>query len=79
LSERIELTPLAVAAATAFPRIDLAEADAGRLSHGMKIEPPPGSPAGTAESPAAAFAPDGSLIALVRTEAGRLRPLAVFA
>ncbi|HEX6448131.1 MAG TPA: tRNA pseudouridine(55) synthase TruB, partial [Trebonia sp.] len=79
LSERMELTPLAQAAAAAFPRIDLTEADAGRLSHGIRIEVPAGSPSGTAEAPAAAFAPDGSLVALVTTDSSRLRPLAVFA
>jgi tRNA pseudouridine55 synthase len=79
LSERMELTPLAQAAAAAFPRIDLTEADAGRLAHGIRIGVPAGSPSGTAEAPAAAFAPDGSLVALVTTESGRLRPLAVFA
>lgn len=79
LSERMELTPLAQAAAAAFPRIDLTGADAGRLSHGIRIEVPAGSPSGTAEAPTAAFAPDGSLVALVTTESRRLRPLAVFA
>lgn len=79
LSERMELTPLAEAAAAAFPRLDLAEADAGRLSHGIKIPAREGTPAATAETPAAAFAPDGSLVALVTTDSGRLRPLAVFA
>ena len=79
LSERMELTPLAVAAASAFPRIDLDEADADRLSHGVKIAVPEGSPPGTAEVPVAVFGPDGSLIALAMTEKARLRPLAVFA
>ena len=79
LSERMIVTPLAEAAAAAFPRIDLTEADAGRLSHGIKIDVPEGAPSGTAEAPAAAFAPDGSLVALVATESGRLRSLAVFA
>ena len=79
LSERMIVTPLAEAAAAAFPRIDLTEADAGRLSHGIKIDVPEGAPSGTAEAPTAAFAPDGSLVALVATESGRLRSLAVFA
>ena len=79
LSERMELTPLAEAAAAAFPRIALDEADAGRLSHGIRIPVPEGAPSGTAEAPAAAFGPDGSLVALVTTDSGRLRSLAVFA
>jgi hypothetical protein len=31
-----------------------------------------------ADEPAAVFGPDGSLIALMRTEGGQTRPLAVF-
>ncbi|MBO0802423.1 MAG: tRNA pseudouridine(55) synthase TruB [Nocardiopsaceae bacterium] len=79
LSERMVVTPLADAAAAAFPRIALDEADAGRLSHGIRVGVPEGAPPGTADAPVAAFAPDGSLIALVATDSGRLRPLAVFA
>ncbi|MGH3169919.1 MAG: tRNA pseudouridine(55) synthase TruB, partial [Trebonia sp.] len=69
------VTPLAQAAAAAFPRADLAEADAGRLAHGIRVAAPDGL---DADTPVAAFAPDGSLIALVTVESGRLRPLAVF-
>jgi tRNA pseudouridine55 synthase len=103
LSERFVVTPLAEAAAAAFPRVDLTEDEARRLAHGARIplpavphtavpdaraltspapEPagtsPAPEPAGT-ETPLAAFGPDGSLIALVTPESGRLRSLAVFA
>jgi len=73
LAERFEVLPLAQAAAAAFPRRDLTEDEAGRLAHGGRL-----APAGT-EGPTAAFAPDGTLIALVTEESGRTRPLAVFA
>jgi tRNA pseudouridine55 synthase len=127
LSERMQLTPLAEAAAAAFPRLDLTADDAQRLSHGVRIPVPPRGPAsqenpppapgavpgspgsappapgavpgspgsapaapgagriapGTApatpRTPMAAFAPDGTLVALVTEESGRLRSLAVFA
>ena len=80
LSERTRVTPIAEAAAAAFPRVDLTADDARRLSQGARI-PVPTSPApeeGPA-APMAAFAPDGTLVALVTEEAGRLRSLAVFA
>jgi len=85
LAQRTVLTPLAPAAAAAFPRVDLGEEDAQRLAHGIRVAAPEDAKAGTEtgagtkESPIAAFAPDGSLIALVTVESGRLRALAVFA
>jgi len=107
LAERLEVTPLPDAAAAAFPRLDLGQDDARRLSHGIRIQVPESMTAATAatasvtstpaasasaatpasgaepsnlisETPLAAFAPDGTLIALVAAELGRLRPLAVF-
>jgi tRNA pseudouridine55 synthase len=85
LSERLVLTPLAAAAAAAFPRLDLTEDDARRLAHGARIPVPvpeaPAQPTAPAdgEAPLAAFAPDGALVALVVPDSGRLRSLAVFA
>jgi tRNA pseudouridine55 synthase len=120
LSQRWVVTPLAEAAAAAFPRVDLTADDARRLSQGIRIPaqppsaPPPSSaaisPASASPLPAtpapdipsaiplpatpargvpsanplpttpmAAFAPDGTLIALVTEDSGRLISLAVFA
>lgn len=78
LSERIRVTPLAQAAAAAFPAVDLSADDARRLAHGARIAVPASVtlPPG---APAAAFAPDGALVALVTEDSGRLRSLAVFA
>ena len=76
LAERFEVLPLAQAAAAAFPRRDLTEDEARRLAHGGRLDP-----AGVADegAPTAAYAPDGTLIALVTEESGQARPLVVFA
>jgi tRNA pseudouridine55 synthase len=101
LAERFVVTPLADAAAAAFPRVDLTASDALRLSQGARIPAPPAptppaptppaavtdrptggaAPSATAseETPLAAFAPDGTLVALVTEKSGRLVSLAVFA
>jgi tRNA pseudouridine55 synthase len=86
------VTPLADAAAAAFPRLDLTADDARRLAQGARLplppdqppaDPPPGLPELNAvpnrsDVPLAAFDPDGTLVALVTAEGGRLRSLAVF-
>jgi len=73
LAERFEVVPLAQAAAAAFPRRDLTEDETRRLAHGGRLDP-----IGAKDEPTAAFAPDGTLIALVTEESGRTRPLVVF-
>lgn len=73
LADRMEVIPLADAAASAFPRRDLTDDEARRVSHGARL---PVTDAGG--GPVAAFGPDGSLIALLTDEAGQARPLAVF-
>ena len=70
------VTPLAEAAAAVFPRLDLTADDARRLAQGARL-PLPGDL--EAAGPIAAFAPDGTLVALVTAEPGYLRSLAVFA
>ncbi len=77
-TERMRLLPMAQAAAAAFPRIDLTADSARRLAQGAQLPATPGMVA-TQDRPAAAFAPDGTLVALVITDAGQLRSLAVFA
>ena len=91
LAERFEVMPLAQAAAAAFPRRDLSADEARRLAHGGRlaavslapdpdhggqlaaVSPPPGP-----DHPTAAFAPDGSLVALLTEQSGQARPLVVF-
>jgi tRNA pseudouridine55 synthase len=77
LAERFEVMPLAQAAAAAFPRRDLSADEARRLAHGGRL--PAGPPGTGTPSPTAAFAPDGSLVALLADQDGQARPLAVFA
>jgi tRNA pseudouridine55 synthase len=77
LAERFEVMPLAQAAAAAFPRRDLSADEARRVAHGGRL--PAGPPGTGTPSPTAAFAPDGSLVALLAEQDGQARPLAVFA
>jgi len=90
LAESFTIIPMAQAAAAAFPRVNLTDEQAQRLSHGAQLPlreitlpeiAVAGAPAlgeGT-DAPLAAFAPDDTLIALVTATAGRVRSLAVFA
>jgi tRNA pseudouridine55 synthase len=74
LAASFEVIGLADAAAAAFERRDLTEAEARLVAHGGKLaSAEPGR-----DGPVAAFAPDGSLIALLTEEDGQARPLAVF-
>jgi tRNA pseudouridine55 synthase len=77
LAERFEIMPLAQAAAAAFPRRDLSADEARRLAHGGRLTP--GSHAETKDRPTAAYAPDGTLVALLAEQDGQARPLVVFA
>ena len=71
------ITPLADAAAAAFPRLDLTAQDAHRLAQGARL-PLPSEDWPAPGTPVAAFGPDSSLVALVTAESGSLRSLAVF-
>jgi tRNA pseudouridine55 synthase len=73
LAGQLAVLPLAEAAAAAFPVRQLTADQARSLSHGGRL------PGADGESgPVAAFAPDGTLIALVQEKDGVARPLAVF-
>jgi len=84
LAERFEVMPLAQAAAVAFPRRELSADEARRLAHGGRLPASMGTDPGTTEAPVAperptaAYAPDGSLVALLTEQAGQARPLVVF-
>jgi tRNA pseudouridine55 synthase len=75
LEADLAVIPLARAAADAFPSRQLTGEEARRLAHGGRL--PGGAVAGP--GPAAAFAPDGTLIALVEEKDGQTRPVVVFA
>ena len=81
LAERFEVLPLAQAASAAFPRRDLSADEARRLAHGGRLAPEghPERHRATREHPTAAYAPDGSLVALLTEQDGQARPLVVFA
>jgi tRNA pseudouridine55 synthase len=94
LADRLEVLPLAQAAAAAFPRRDLSADEARRLANGGRLstaastgqQASTGPQASTdqqaslgSQAPTAAYAPDGTLIALVTEESGQARPLVVFA
>jgi tRNA pseudouridine55 synthase len=73
LAAGLAVIPLAEAAAAVFPRRELTHEQARALAHGARLEP-----GGTGPEPVAAFAPDGSLVALLTDVDGRARSLAVF-
>jgi tRNA pseudouridine55 synthase len=74
IAARLDLIPLARAAAAAFTRRELTGDEATRLVHGGRL-----AALGAGRGPVAAFAPDGSLVALLTEEDGQARSLAVFA
>ena len=81
LAERFEVLPLAQAASAVFPRRDVSADEARRLAHGGRLAPEGHSAghAATQEHPTAAYAPDGTLVALLAEQDGQARPLVVFA
>jgi tRNA pseudouridine55 synthase len=79
LAGRFEVLPLAQAAAAAFPGRTLTADEAHRLAHGGRLAATAAAAGPTTAGPSAAYAPDGTLIALVTEESGQARPLVVFA
>jgi tRNA pseudouridine55 synthase len=81
LGDRFEVLPLAQAASAAFPSRNLSADEARRLANGGRLTAATAATAGApvAPGPTAAYAPDGTLIALVTEESGQARPLVVFA
>ncbi|MFJ1796765.1 tRNA pseudouridine(55) synthase TruB [Kitasatospora griseola] len=74
LEEKLEVLPIADAAAAAFPRWDIDAEQAKLLSNGMRL-PAPGL---GVDGPIAVFDPDGRFLALVEEHAGKAKPVAVF-
>jgi tRNA pseudouridine55 synthase len=79
LAERFDVVPLAQAAQAAFPRRDLTADEARRLAHGGRLAPAADAASPSPPGPIAAYAPDGTLVALLTEESGQARPLVVFA
>jgi tRNA pseudouridine55 synthase len=78
LTATFTVIPLAEAAAVAFRPVQLTGDQARSVEHGGRVAISELDWPGGAAGPVAAFAPDGSLIALLTEEAGQARPLAVF-
>ena len=77
LADSFTVMPLAQAAAGAFRPLNLTEDEASMVAHGRRL--PASVLSGVpGAGPVAAFAPDGTLIALLTEEGGQARPLAVF-
>ena len=72
LQEEFRVLPIAEAARAAFTARELTEDEARRLAHGQRLEA-----GGTGAGPVAAFAPDGTLVALVADAGLTARPLVV--
>lgn len=77
LERSFTVLPVSEAAPALFPVRDLDADEAVALGYGKRISP--SGPAGTRDAPVAAFAPDGTLVALVIDEDGRTRPVLVLA
>ncbi|GAA4998714.1 tRNA pseudouridine(55) synthase TruB [Kitasatospora paranensis] len=74
LEEKLEVLPIAEAAAAAFPRWDVDADQARQLSTGMKLK----APGLGVDGPIAVFDPDGRFLALVEEKGGSAKPVAVF-
>ncbi|BFV57060.1 tRNA pseudouridine(55) synthase TruB [Kitasatospora sp. CMC57] len=74
LEEKLEVLPIAEAAAAAFPRWDVDAEQARLLAHGMKLK----APGMDVEGPIAVFDPDGRFLALIEQQGGHAKPVAVF-
>jgi tRNA pseudouridine55 synthase len=77
LARTLEVTPLAQAAEAAFGSVYLSAEEARLVSHGARL-PAARDVAWQSDAPVAAFAPDGSLTALLRRRDNEMQPLAVF-
>lgn len=73
LAQDLRLLKLDDAARALFPARELSSGEATDISHGRRIEPGPGT------KPVAAFAPDGTLVALLENRPDDARALLVFA
>lgn len=84
LAENFELIPLTLAAAAAFPSVHLNAEEARLVSHGARLriseleQPFERLLSGPPSGPVAAFGPDGTFIALMAIEQGKIQPITVF-
>jgi tRNA pseudouridine55 synthase len=76
LGESFAVLPVAQAARAAFPTRELSSEEAVLLAHGRPL---PSSGGAVGEGPVAAYAPDGTLVALVTEAGSTARPVLVMA
>lgn len=82
LAEELEVLEMSQAARALMPNRELSADETAEISFGRRIAAGAGAgtpEAATAEKPAAAFAPDGSLVALLADAGGYAKPVLVFA
>lgn len=82
LAEELDVLEMSQAARALMPNRELSEDETTEISFGRRIAagPAAGTPeAATADSPAAAFAPDGTLVALLADAGSYAKPVLVFA
>jgi tRNA pseudouridine55 synthase len=82
LAEELEVLEMSQAARALMPNRELSDEETNEISFGRRIAAgvDAGTPqAATAEKPAAAFAPDGSLVALLADAGSFAKPVLVFA
>ena len=82
LAEELEVLEMSQAARALMPNRELSAEEATEISFGRRIAAGAGAgtpDAATADKPAAAFAPDGSLVALLADAGGYAKPVLVFA
>jgi tRNA pseudouridine55 synthase len=74
LEESPDVVPLAAAMATAFPRVDVDDATAALVLHGVRIAAPEADSGGEV----GVFGPDGAVLALAERRDAQLHYLIVF-
>ena len=82
LAEKLDVLEISDAARALMPNRELSEAETTEISFGRRIAAgaAAGTPeAATADKPAAAFAPDGTLVALLADAGSYAKPVLVFA
>jgi tRNA pseudouridine55 synthase len=82
LAEKLEVLEISDAARALMPNRELSEAETTEISFGRRVAAgvAAGTPeAATADKPAAAFAPDGTLVALLADAGSYAKPVLVFA
>jgi tRNA pseudouridine55 synthase len=77
LAERFDVVPLGEAVSAGFGRVEVDEATASSVRHGRPVELPAALAATPPPGPVGVFGPDGTVLAVMTVDHGRLRPLVV--